>query len=98
METTTGWENWYRHVGRDWSKVIIGETSDPRYKPLAGQSLAEMARSRNEDPWETFFNLSFFLQSHWLCFLPSWFRGLWVGSLGGSVVPWVLSRPQRTFY
>jgi N-acyl-D-amino-acid deacylase len=57
METTAGWENWYRHVGGDWSKVIIGQTSDGRYKPLAGQSVAEMARARNEDPWDTFFNL-----------------------------------------
>jgi len=57
METTAGWENWYRHVGRDWSKIIIGQTADPRYKSLAGQSLAEMARAKNEDPWDTFFNL-----------------------------------------
>ena len=57
METTSGWENWYRHVGRDWSKVVIGQTTDRRYAPLAGQSLAEMARSHNEDPWDTFFNL-----------------------------------------
>jgi N-acyl-D-amino-acid deacylase len=57
METTAGWENWYRHVGRDWSKVIIGQTSEARYKRLAGQSLAEMARANSEDPWDTFFNL-----------------------------------------
>src|SRR5262245_1918111 len=57
IETTAGWENWYRHVGQDWNKVIIGQTADPRYKPLAGQSLAEMARAQNEDPWDTFFNL-----------------------------------------
>jgi N-acyl-D-aspartate/D-glutamate deacylase len=57
METTNGWENWYRHVGHDWSKVIIGQTGDRRYTELAGQSVAEMARARNEDPWDTFFNL-----------------------------------------
>ena len=30
METTAGWENWYRHVGRDWSKIVIGQTADFR--------------------------------------------------------------------
>src|SRR5207249_436729 len=57
IETTAGWENWYRHVGRDWNKVIIGQTANARYRPLAGQSLADMARAQSEDPWETFFNL-----------------------------------------
>src|SRR5262249_15293235 len=57
METTTGWENWYRHVGRDWSKVIIGQTSEARYKSLVGQALADIARASGEDPWDTFFNL-----------------------------------------
>jgi N-acyl-D-aspartate/D-glutamate deacylase len=57
METTAGWENWFRHVGHDWNKVIIGQTADRRYTPLAGQSVAEMAKSRGEDPWDTFFNL-----------------------------------------
>lgn len=57
METTGGWENWYRHVGHDWSKVVIGRTDDLRYKALAGQSVADLAKARSEDPWDTFFNL-----------------------------------------
>jgi N-acyl-D-amino-acid deacylase len=57
METTSGWENWYRHVGFDWNKVIIGQASDQRYAALAGHSVAEMAKARNEDSWDTFFNL-----------------------------------------
>jgi N-acyl-D-aspartate/D-glutamate deacylase len=57
METTSGWENWYRHVGYDWNKVVIGQTGDRRYAPLVGQSVAEMAKGRSEDPWDTFFNL-----------------------------------------
>jgi N-acyl-D-amino-acid deacylase len=57
METTAGWENWYRHVGQDWSKVVIGQTSADGYRPLIGQSVAEMAKARGEDPWDTFFNL-----------------------------------------
>ncbi|HUE74771.1 MAG TPA: D-aminoacylase [Pirellulaceae bacterium] len=57
METTGGWENWYRHVGQDWSKVVIGQAQDPRYEKLAGQSVAEIAQACGEDPWETFFTL-----------------------------------------
>ncbi|MBC8869257.1 MAG: serine hydrolase [Planctomycetes bacterium] len=57
MENQGGWENWYRHVGNDWSKVIVGRTGDERYAKLSGQSLAAMAESQNEDPWDTFFNL-----------------------------------------
>jgi N-acyl-D-aspartate/D-glutamate deacylase len=57
METTAGWENWFRHVGYDWGKVVIGQTSNRRYASLAGQSVAEMAKAKNEDPWDTFFHL-----------------------------------------
>jgi N-acyl-D-amino-acid deacylase len=57
METTGGWENWFRHVGFDWNKVIIGQTADRRYAPLAGQSVAAMAKANAEDPWDTFFAL-----------------------------------------
>ncbi|MEX2169107.1 MAG: serine hydrolase [Pirellulales bacterium] len=58
METTSGWENWFRHVGHDWNKVIIGQAEDKDYAGLAGRSLAEIAQVRGEDPWETFFNLA----------------------------------------
>ncbi|MHC4401669.1 MAG: serine hydrolase [Planctomycetota bacterium] len=57
MEDQAGWENWFRHVGSDWSKVIIGRTEHPRYARLSGRSLAAMAEAGNEDPWDTFFNL-----------------------------------------
>jgi N-acyl-D-amino-acid deacylase len=57
METTAGWENWFRHVGHDWNKIVIGQTSDRRYADLAGQSVAEMARQRGEEEWDTFFSL-----------------------------------------
>jgi N-acyl-D-amino-acid deacylase len=57
METTIGWENWFRHVGRDWNKVVIGQTAHPRYKPLVGGTVAELAKANSEDPWDTFFNL-----------------------------------------
>lgn len=57
METETGWENWYRHIGSDWDKLIVGSAADQRYAPLVGQSLAAIAKAKNEDPWTTFFNL-----------------------------------------
>lgn len=57
METTDGWENWYRHVGWDWTKVVIGQTGHKRYAELKGQSVAEIAQACNEDPWTTFFEL-----------------------------------------
>lgn len=57
METTGGWENWFRHVGYDWNKVIIGQTGERRYRDLTGQSVATIAEANQEDPWETFFNL-----------------------------------------
>jgi N-acyl-D-amino-acid deacylase len=57
METTSGWENWYRHVGQDWNKVVVGQTPNARYAKLSGQSLAEIAAATGEDPWETFFSL-----------------------------------------
>jgi N-acyl-D-amino-acid deacylase len=57
METTTGWENWYRNVGYDWNKVVIGSTGESQYAPLVGQAVAQIAKASNEDPWDTFFNL-----------------------------------------
>ncbi len=57
METTDGWENWYRHVGHDWSRVIIGQSGDARYADLLGQSVAAIAKAKQEDVWDTFFNL-----------------------------------------
>ncbi len=58
METTEGWENWFRHVGHDWNKVIIGQTSSQKHAPHVGQSVAAIAKAVNEDPWETFFQLT----------------------------------------
>lgn len=57
METLGGWENWYRHVGQDWDKIVIGQTNDSRYRDVVGQSLGAMAKAKHEDPWDTFFNL-----------------------------------------
>lgn len=58
MESTTGWENWYRHIGFDWTKVILGQASDIRYRDSVGKSVQEIAVERKEDVWETFFQLA----------------------------------------
>lgn len=57
MENVGGWENWYRHVDGDWSKIVIGQTGEKRYTELIGKSVAEIAEATGEDPWDTFFNL-----------------------------------------
>ena len=57
MESTDGWENWFRHVGHDWNRVIIGATSEDKYKPFTGKSVAEIAAAMKQDPWDTYFSL-----------------------------------------
>ena len=57
METTDGWENWFRHVGFDWNRIVVGQTSHAEYQAMAGSSLQEIARAKSEDPWTTFFKL-----------------------------------------
>lgn len=57
MLETDGWENWFRHVGHDWNKVVIGQASSKKYAPHVGQSVAAIAKAVDEDPWDTFFDL-----------------------------------------
>lgn len=57
METTSDWENWYRHVGMDWNKVLIVTAGPDGDRSIAGLSVAEAACQRGEDAWETFFTL-----------------------------------------
>lgn len=57
METTDGWENWFRHVGHDWGKVVIGSSNGPRFAKYAGKTVAEIAKDRGKDPWDIFFSL-----------------------------------------
>jgi N-acyl-D-aspartate/D-glutamate deacylase len=55
MEATGDWENWYRHVGSDWDKVVLGALADPPYAAHNGKSLGEIARAVGQDPWDVFF-------------------------------------------
>ena len=57
MESTEGWENWYRHAGKDWNRIVVGSTNNKLYEGLDGQTVAAIAKAKNEDPWDTFFNL-----------------------------------------
>ena len=57
MESTSGWENWYRHAGSDWNRIIIGQTNAAKYRDFAGQSVAAIAEATGDSEWETFFEL-----------------------------------------
>lgn len=53
----TSWENWYQHVGADWSKVLVTDSGQyPR--DVAGLSVADVARKEGRDVWDTFFDLA----------------------------------------
>lgn len=57
VEATADWENWYRHVGADWGKVLIvsvGNATDPAF---VGLSIAQVAERRGVDAWTAFFDL-----------------------------------------
>lgn len=57
MEEGEGWENWFRHVGHDWDKVVLGNIQVKAYREHSGKSLGEIARLTAKDPWEVFFDL-----------------------------------------
>ena len=57
IETTDGWENWFRHAGNDWDRIVIGRSNHAGYHDHDGQSVAKIAQAKSEDPWDTFFTL-----------------------------------------
>ena len=57
VETTSDWENWYRHVGKNWDNVLVASVGPPLDKRYEGKSIAEIAKMRGEDGWTTFFEL-----------------------------------------
>ena len=57
MMTLTGWENWFRHIGKDWNRLIIGNTSHTLYRNFSGQSLAAIAQHFEHSPWRVFYDL-----------------------------------------
>ncbi|MBK5293453.1 MAG: D-aminoacylase [Acidobacteriia bacterium] len=54
IETTSDWENWYRHVGSDWDNVLVAQANE---KSIEGKSVAAIAKLRGQDVWSTFFDL-----------------------------------------
>ena len=57
IETTSDWENWYRHVGKNWDNVLVVEVGASLDKKYEGKSIAEIAKLRGSDDWSTFFDL-----------------------------------------
>ena len=57
VETTSDWENWYRHVGMDWDNVLIVSGSDAVDPAVINRSITEAAEILGTDPWNAFFDL-----------------------------------------
>lgn len=57
IETTSDWENWYRHVGSDWDNVLVAQAPPGVNKQYEGKSVAEIANLDGKDAWTTFFDL-----------------------------------------
>ena len=57
IETTTDWENWYHHVGKNWNNVLVVQVPAKVDKHYEGKSIQEIAALRGEDVWDTFFCL-----------------------------------------
>lgn len=56
-ESSTDWENWFRHVGSDWNKVLITGVGPKLDKSFVGLSVAGVGEKRGIDPWDAFFDL-----------------------------------------
>jgi N-acyl-D-aspartate/D-glutamate deacylase len=54
VENTSDWENWYRHVGRNWDNVLVAQAKEKSYE---GKSIAQIAKMRGTDDWTAFFDL-----------------------------------------
>ena len=57
IETTTDWENWYRHVGQNWGNVLVTRVPPELDPEFVGLSVAEIAEKRGVDVWQAFFDL-----------------------------------------
>jgi N-acyl-D-amino-acid deacylase len=57
MESTGGWENWFKHVGSDWDNVVLSQIRAREYAARAGRSLGQIARETGKDPWDVFFTI-----------------------------------------
>lgn len=56
METAENYENWFRHCGFDWDRVMIGGLRDGVYAAHNGKSVAAIGLALSKDPWDVFFD------------------------------------------
>ncbi len=45
-----GWENWYRHVGSDWDKIVLVQINAKPYARHNGETLAAIAKAEGQRP------------------------------------------------
>jgi N-acyl-D-aspartate/D-glutamate deacylase len=57
VETTSDWENWFRHVGMDWENVLIVSASSAVDPDVINRSVAGAAEILGTDAWNAFFDL-----------------------------------------
>jgi N-acyl-D-amino-acid deacylase len=57
IETTSNWENWYQHVGKNWDNVLVVKVPPSVDKRYEGKSVQEIAGLRGTNVWDTFFDL-----------------------------------------
>jgi N-acyl-D-aspartate/D-glutamate deacylase len=57
VEATADWENWFRHVGMDWTNVLIVSAPDEVDADVVNRSMTEAAEVLGTDPWNAFFDL-----------------------------------------
>jgi N-acyl-D-aspartate/D-glutamate deacylase len=57
VEETADWENWYRHVGKNWGNVLITEVGPDSDPAVVGLSIQEAAAHMGKDVWDAFFDL-----------------------------------------
>lgn len=55
IESNFEYENWYRHCGFDWDRVVLGGMNAKPYSEHNGKSLAAIAAALKKDPWDVFF-------------------------------------------
>lgn len=56
IESSTEYENWYRHAGFDWNRVVLGTLTGETYGQLNGLTIATIASRLSKDPWDVFFD------------------------------------------